>query len=481
MTYDYLKALKSSKSALRLIGSEHFAMILSWIYALFVARNRRRVEHGEVLQSLEEHLYDLNGRYDNPFPQTAKHYLDRFVRVEYGYLRRYYENEELFYEPTPDTYRVLEFVESLQRREFVGSGTKFSLIFELLQKLEYEALMDSSERLKAIDAQIERLEAERELIGSGEGEATDETQIREIVAEVITLSRRLLYDFSDIEYNFRALNRETKEKIAGSFAAKSEVLDFVFDSEEAIRNSDQGKSFFAFWELLTSEKNEKLEELGEKLYEIEAVAEADRDRRLANFKYDLVLSAHQVQIVVNRLIEQLRRFIDERAWLENRRVLELVGSIEKRALAMRELPKEREFMSVARPGIELALPLGRHMYEVREEGSFRAELKKQRVDIDIRDALFDRYWVDETQLHRNIVELLQHHSQISLKEIVDVYPVRKGVAEIVGYLSLATTLSIGYINESAKEELEVEDVDGGELLVRVPKILFIRERKGSIF
>jgi len=97
MTYDYLKALKSSKSALRLIGSEHFAMILSWIYALFVARNRRRVEHGEVLQSLEEHLYDLNGRYDNPFPQTAKHYLDRFVRVEYGYLRRYYENEELFF------------------------------------------------------------------------------------------------------------------------------------------------------------------------------------------------------------------------------------------------------------------------------------------------------------------------------------------------------------------------------------------------
>ena len=68
-----------------------------------------------------------------------------------------------------------------------------------------------------------------------------------------------------------------------------------------------------------------------------------------------------------------------------------------------------------------------------------------------------------------------------MKEIVDVYPVRKGVAEIVGYLSLATTLNIGYINESAKEELEIEDVDGGELLVRVPKILFIRERKGSIF
>ena len=475
MTYDYLKALKSSKSALKLIGSDHFAMILSWMHTLFVAQNRRRAEHRVVLQSLEDHLFDLNTRYGNPFPQTARHYLDTFVKAEYGYMRRYYENEELFYELTPDTYRVLEFVESLQTREFVGSGTKFAMIFELLEKLEYEALLDTRERLAAIDAQMAQLQAERERIASGEGAAADETQIKEIVAEVITLSRRLLYDFSDIEYNFRALNRETKEKIAGSFAAKSEVLDFVFDSEEAIRNSDQGKSFFAFWELLTSEKNEKLEELGEKLYAIEAVAEADRDRRLANFKYDLVVSAHQVQIMVNRLIEQLRRFIDERAWLENRRVLELIGSIEKRALAMKRHPKEREFMTVARPGIEVALPFEKRMFEPQEAGSFRAELKEETVDIDISDALFDRYWVDETQLHRRIAELLQHRPQVSLKEIVDAWPVRKGVAEIVGYLSLATTLSIGYINESAKEELTIEDADGGKLVVRVPKILFIRE------
>jgi len=474
MTFDYLKALKSSKPALRLIGSDHFAMIVSWMHALFIAQNRRRAPHRVVLQSLEDHLFDLNSRFNNPFPQTAKHYLDTFVKAEYGYMRRYYENEELFYELTPDTYRVLEFVESLQRKEFVGSGTKFSLIFELLEKLEYEALLDTEERLASIDARIAKLQQEREKIATKEG-VVDETQIKEIVSEVITLSRRLLYDFSDIEYNFRALNRETKEKIATAFKSKSEVLDFVFDSEEAIRNSDQGKSFFAFWELLTSEKNEKLEELGEKLYSIEAVARADKDRQLANFKYDLVVSAHQVQIMVNRLIEQLRRFIDERAWLENRRVLELIGSIEKRTLALKHYPKNRDFMTVARPGIDVAMPFEKRMFEPQEIGSFNAELREETIDLDITEALFDKFWVDETQLHRNIIELLQHHSQISLKEIVDAYPVCKGVAEIVGYLSLATTLSIGYINESAKEELEVEDVDGRKLVVRVPKILFIRE------
>ena len=49
MTFDYLKALKSSKPALRFIGNDHFAMILSWMYALFIAQNRRRVEHRVVI------------------------------------------------------------------------------------------------------------------------------------------------------------------------------------------------------------------------------------------------------------------------------------------------------------------------------------------------------------------------------------------------------------------------------------------------
>ena len=86
---------------------------------------------------------------------------------------------------------MLEFVESLQRKEFVGSGTKFSLIFELLEKLEYEALLDTEERLASIDARIAKLQQEREKIATEEG-VVDETQIKEIVSVVLALSRRLL-------------------------------------------------------------------------------------------------------------------------------------------------------------------------------------------------------------------------------------------------------------------------------------------------
>ena len=475
MTYEYLKALRSTKPALRLVGSDHFAMILSWMDALFVSANRRRVAHRVALQSLEDHLFDLNARYDNPFPQSAKHYLDTFVKPEYGYLRRYYENEELYYELTPDTYRVIEFIQSLQKKEFTGSGTKFAIIFELLEKLEFDALLDTREKVAAIDAQIAALQKEREAVLAGEGEPADETRIKEMVSEVLSLSRRLLYDFSEIEYNFRTLNRQTREKIAGTFDSKAEVLDFVFDSEEAIRDSDQGRSFFAFWELLTSERNERLEALLERLYTIDAVNEIDKEHRLANFKYDLVVGAHQVQLMVHRLIEQLRRFIDEKAWIENRRVLELIGRIEKKALQLETLPKERDVMTIDRPGIDVALPFERTLYEVKEQNAFKAEIKEREVTLDLSDALFDRYWVDESRLRRHIAEMLRTHAQVSLSQIVERYPVRQGVAEIVGYLSLATNMRIGFVNESAYERLTIEDADGAELTVRVPKVLFVRE------
>lgn len=473
MTYEYLKTLKAYKPALKLIASDHFAMILSWMHSMFIAKNRRRISHKEALESLEDYLYDLNSRFENSFVKSAKHYLDTFVKAEYGYMRRYYENEELFYELTPDTYRVLEFIESLQKREFVGSGTKFSLIFELLEKLEYETLLNNREKIDAIDAKIAKLKKQRDEVAKRD-RVVDDTQIKEIVLEVMELIRKLLYDFSDIEYNFRDLNKRTKEKIASTFGSKSEVLEFVFESEDDIRNSDQGKSFFAFWELLTSDKNDKLEELTQRLYSIDVVKKSDKDGYLTNFKNDLIISAHRVQAMLNRLIEQLRRFIDERAWIENRRILELIGSLEKRVIKLKQYPKNRDFMHLERPGIDIFLPLEKRMFEPQELNDFNIELKEEVLDLDLSEALFDKFWVDESRLHKNIIKLLQTKPQISLKEIIQDYPITKGVAEIIGYLSLATSLEIGYINESSKDELIIDDVDGRKLRVNVPKILFIR-------
>jgi Protein of unknown function (DUF3375) len=51
--------------------------------------------------------------------------------------------------------------------------------------------------------------------------------------------------------------------------------------------------------------------------------------------YDWLDAGEQTQQTVRTLSDQLRRFLDDQAWLENRRVMDLLRSIEANALRVR--------------------------------------------------------------------------------------------------------------------------------------------------
>ena len=112
---------------------------------------------------------------------------------------------------------------------------------------------------------------------------------------LVEQSRKLKYDFSQIEYNFKELNQKAMEQIANSYDSKDSVLGSIFDVEDTIRQSDQGKSFFAFWQLLTdSSKNEDLTKMLENIYKIDVIKQTDEDESLKNLKYDLLLNADKI-------------------------------------------------------------------------------------------------------------------------------------------------------------------------------------------
>ena len=161
-------------------------------------------------------------------------------------------------------------------------------------------------------------------------------------------ARKLKYDFSQIEYNFRDLNLQAMEQIASMNEAKDKVLTSIFDVENSIRESDQGKSFFAFWQILTdANKNEELSNMLEELYKIKEIAQFDSSEKLKNLKYDLLSNANKIAKVTSKLMEQLRRYLDDRVWIENKKILELCKQIEKKALEVKEEPPNtKDFMSL---------------------------------------------------------------------------------------------------------------------------------------
>ena len=477
MTYEKLNNLKQKHHTLQLLSSNNFAFTLSFFYLVFIKNGKITLLHSEILSYLDDYLFNLKQTYADAFPREAKEYLDEFVSEKNGYLRKYHEHaDEALYELTPYTQKALEFIESLEKKEFVGSRSKFNIIFELLEELEFETSLSDEERIAELEVKRSVLGQEIEAIQSKRAMRFDSSRIKEHYMQIEEMVRKLKYDFSEIEYNFRSLNATAMEKIALGSEAKGDVLSSIFEIEDSIRESDQGKSFFAFWQLLSDVKrSDKLSELIENLYTIESVKSFDTEQRLSDLKFTLLKNGEKVFNVSSKLIEQLRRFLDDRVWMENRRILDLAQSIEQKALEIKEdAPKAKNFMSIAGYKADINSIFSKSLYEPKKAKEFQRELVEEDVALDM-ESFYNLFYIDEELLAKNIQKKLLNSQQVKLSEVLEEFPISKGIAELVGYVSLAKKSESVLVDESSVESIEILDESGVRKEVKLPKIIFVRD------
>ena len=82
--------------------------------------------------------------------------------------------------------------------------------------------------------------------------------------------------------------------------------------------------------------------------------------------------------------------------------------------------------------------------------------------------------MDEAALAANVRRLLQREPQVSLARVVERFPVTKGVAELVGYLNIASRDDKALVDPEQQELLRVRDDQGTQRRVRLPKVVFVR-------
>src|SRR5690606_24220318 len=133
---------------------------------------------------------------------------------------------------------------------------------------------------------------------------------------------RLLADFRQVEENFRELDTKTRQTIIKSSVAKGILLDNIFEQQDFLWDTDQGKSFKAFWEFLMSENmQQELEQLIEKLNNIQAIKEVKQEQIVDRIKSNLVDAGDKVNRSNDGLIEQLRKYVEQKNISESRHIL----------------------------------------------------------------------------------------------------------------------------------------------------------------
>jgi hypothetical protein len=178
------------------------------------------------------------------------------------------------------------------------------------------------------------------------------------------------------------------------------------------------------------------------------------------------------------LSQQLRRFLDDQAWLENRRIMDILHGIESKALSLRDAPPVGPLMEMAESCADIELAMERPMFSPAMKPII-ADLALQAGDEEIDpSALFDQVVVDKARLARHIRQALQDRAQITLSELVASQPLQQGLAELVAYLQLGSENFRTVVDENTIESIRWQATAADAIALtrsaRLPRVIFMR-------
>ncbi len=320
----------------------------------------------------------------------------------------------------------------------MGTESRLLTLFGLLEQISAGTQTDPALRLEALKAKRDALDAEIARVLAGDVPLLDDTGVKDRFQQFQQLARELLADFREVEHNFRQLDRKVREKIALWEGSKGELLDVIMGERDAIADSDQGRSFRAFWDfLMSSRRQEELSERLDHALSLPPVAALDPEPRTRRVHHDWLEAGEHTQRTVAQLSQQLRRFLDDRAFLENRRILDLLHGVESKALGLRDAQPLGAILSIDLMGADIALPMERPLFTPSVKPRL-ADLVLESGGEDIDTArLFDQIVVDKARLAEGILRALRARPQITLRDLLRAEPMQHGLAELVAYLELA--------------------------------------------
>ena len=249
-----------------------------------------------------------------------------------GFLTNYQNEEgEVIYEISSHTSKLIDWVVSLKKEDYIGTESKFKTLFSQLKELVEYSNEDREKRLELlrtkkmeIEHQIQRLEMGEEV------EVYEDYQIEPRYNSLNKLAKELLSDFKEVDDNFKGIIKEIYERQTEN-AEKKALLNYIFDAYGELKQSQQGKSFYAFWEfLLSADLQKEWDELTGVLYKtLENRGIDAHDMFLKEMKKHLFDAGEKVAKTNDRMSEKLSRIIRQNGHMNAEATKQVINDIKK--------------------------------------------------------------------------------------------------------------------------------------------------------
>ena len=442
MTFDFLQTLRRNHPAWRLLCAEQAPLLAAFFYREFLAAHRRGIETEEILQDLDLFLYDVSQQTGELAGRTPQEYLDRWT--EQGWLRKYAWHDAWYYDLTATAQKGVDWLMSLHQRAFVGTESRLHTVFGLLQEIARDTDTDAARRADWLRGEIARLQAELAQV-----EATGEVQprlnalqVKERFLQAESTATALLADFREVEENFRMLTQQVRDEIVQWEKGKGELLAKVFQESDVIRDSEQGRSFAAFWRyLMAAQQQETFRATLRQISEVPAVQKLLPEHPLSDIGPQWLQAAAAVQQTIGQLSAQIRRYVNEDYLQQEKAIYQRIANIERLAVDVRQggsLPKG-DFLAIDAAAPAVVMPMERKLFAVpRPTQLENRTLTQGDASGGKLTPLFQQVSIDPQKLRQQIRDVRGTRPEVSLKEVLQAYPLQQGITELLAYLVLAS-------------------------------------------
>lgn len=467
--------------AVRLLRSPNAGLTLTFLHRAFKEHHAVSVPESHLRARLENFLDEARSQRPGAYSQSSSDYLSSWCGSEQLLLKKLYsgEAEEPVFELTAAAERAMQWLEDLQRRPFVGAESRLELIFRQLEEIVLFSTPDAERRVSALRVQQAALQTQIESIeATNTAEAYTAVQLTERFANALDLARALSSDFRQLEENFKEVARALSEAQAQPGATKGRIVGQLLDTHAALKDSSQGQSFYAFWNLLSSpERQQRWRELVRQVYHLNGIDEHLRENRLLErLSSRLLVEGERVVRSNERMAATLRRALESVAAGEHQRLREVLREIQQLALACRTSPpSEDNFFELSGPP-EVFATFSRPFWQLDVTGTVVNEFTFAQKTLDLEMVQRFRLLADLqlSRLREQLQMCLVGADSIFLSDVLRRFPPREGILEVVGYLVVAMQDSRHYVAADQFASVRLNAEDRSEELWRIPEVLFAR-------
>jgi len=466
----------------RLLASDKGPTVIG-LLQLHLYERERSLPASILFERLARDLEELRARGDD-FPQTAQAYVASWLSD--GYLERRFPpgaTEEV-YELSTATAEAVRFLTALAEPRSTATESRLALVIQALGGLADDTDSDKHRRIDRLVAERARIDQEIEMIRKGQMRVLPRDTALERTREIIALADDLTGDFRRVRDRFEQLNRELRERILDSDGNRGEVLDSLFAGIDLITESEAGRTFSAFWRLLTDpEQAALLEESLDGVMSREFVSELDmRERRfLLRLTRNLLEQGGAVHEVLQAFARSLKYFVQSREYLEQRRINQLLKESQRAALAIKDEVRATESLEYS---LELTSSRLRSLSQwVLHDPSLQADPEQMRegesplIDLESISELVAQSEIDFRTLKEHVRCLLEQRDQASIGDVLEHFPASQGLGSVVGLLALGSRHGI---RGDSVETVAWVGEDDQRRSARIQKIYFLRDRKSEL-